>query len=136
MSQVTFLPWGRAMSSRSRCDAPYLAFIIASDLFGPPFDLARYAEISGIPVDVLKRDTSRLRRRGCLTPDLAIDWRNMPQVDLLGALEVMHRAAMDELACAIDAWADANPGKFDGWEATADFHPDFGPGDDLHGRLQ
>ncbi len=120
------------MSSRSEALASLLSFLIFDELAGTDFDPALYSEQTGVPVAVVDRDLARLRKRGCLTPGGAVDWRNMPQSELRSVLEWMHGAQMRELGGVIYSWAVANPGKFSGWSATADFAPGCGP----HGRPQ
>jgi hypothetical protein len=115
---------GPNMSSRSEALASLLSFLVFDDLAGDEFDSALYSEQSGVPLAVVERDLERLRKRGCLTPDWAIDWPNMPQAQLWGVLEWMHGASMRELGGVIHAWAQANPGKFEGWTATADYMSD------------
>lgn len=123
---------GCAMSSRSEALASLLSFLIFDDLAGFEFDPALYSEQTGDPLAKVERDLARLRKRGCLTAGTAVDWRNMPQSDLRSVLEWMHGSAMRELGGVVYSWATANPGKFSGWTATADFEPGCGP----HGRLQ
>jgi hypothetical protein len=109
------------MSSRSEADASFLAFIVSDEMAGLPFDVEHYARLSGIPVPELQRDLARLRRRGSLTAELTVDWANMRQADLRALLAVNHRCAMDEIGDVLSLWIEANPGKFEGWTATADF---------------
>lgn len=120
------------MSSNNGALAPLLSFVILDELAGLEFDPVLYAEQTGTDVAKVTRDLARLRKRGALTAALTPDWRNMPQDMLRSVLEWQHFGYMQELGGLIYSWATANPGKFSGWTANADFEPGAGP----HGRLQ
>lgn len=120
------------MSSRSEALASLLSFVMSDELVGEEFDAALYAEQTGISIETVERDLQRLHKRGCLTAAMTVDWRHMPQTMLRAVLEWQHNCAMRELGGVIYSWASANPGKFSGWTAEADFLPAVGP----HGRLQ
>jgi hypothetical protein len=109
------------MSSRKEALASLLTVLICDDLAGIEFDVALFADETGLPVGVVMNDLARLRKRRCLTPDYSIDWRKLPQADLRSVLEFMFAQAMGNLQPVIQTWAEANPAAFEGWSATADF---------------
>lgn len=125
------LSWGALMADELEPDdAHLLAAVVFAEIHGYDLSLGDYAEGNAVPLSEVVRAAARLRRRGCLTKFRKVDWGRMLQSDLRAVAEVEHGLTLALISEVFQAWCEAHPGRFDGWEPSVTFHAD------TRGRLQ